>query len=317
MSEQHPTEPIESDESGHMTIGAVSRATGIPPDTLRTWERRYGFPTTLRTPSGHRLYSAETAERLHLIAEALRRDHRVSQIIGLEPRALRALLDAAQGEAPAPPAPPAPALPQSDAPSLQPWLDAVSALDESRLKSHMQHAWSRYGALRCLEEWLGPFMWAIGQAWEEGSLRVFHEHFASECVREFLASHWRALAEYNGGPLVVMTTLPGEEHSLGLHMAACVLALAGLQMLFLGANTPLEDIVSSAQDAGACAVVISISFGVHSVMVNRHLAQLRRLAPPALDLVVGGSGLDDTPGGVVRVEQMAELLTWAQARCAR
>src|SRR5215212_4340455 len=36
---------------------AVARETGVPADTFRAWERRYGMPRPQRTPGGHRLYS--------------------------------------------------------------------------------------------------------------------------------------------------------------------------------------------------------------------------------------------------------------------
>ncbi|MCG6863479.1 MAG: MerR family transcriptional regulator, partial [Chromatiaceae bacterium] len=38
-------------------IGAVSRLTAIPPDTLRVWERRYDLVTPMRSEGGGRLYS--------------------------------------------------------------------------------------------------------------------------------------------------------------------------------------------------------------------------------------------------------------------
>lgn len=53
------------DESeNHLTIGDVVRATGLGEATLRAWERRYGFPSPRREPSGHRRYAAEDVERL-------------------------------------------------------------------------------------------------------------------------------------------------------------------------------------------------------------------------------------------------------------
>src|ERR1043165_4322480 len=36
---------------------AVARETGVPADTFRAWERRYGVPRPQRTAGGHRLYS--------------------------------------------------------------------------------------------------------------------------------------------------------------------------------------------------------------------------------------------------------------------
>ena len=38
-------------------LKAVVQETGLKPDTLRAWERRYGLPEPRRTESGHRLYS--------------------------------------------------------------------------------------------------------------------------------------------------------------------------------------------------------------------------------------------------------------------
>jgi len=48
-------------------IGAVSKLTGISPDSLRIWERRYEAVVPQRTPSGGRLYSAEDVARLRLM----------------------------------------------------------------------------------------------------------------------------------------------------------------------------------------------------------------------------------------------------------
>ncbi|MDQ5941447.1 MAG: MerR family transcriptional regulator, light-induced transcriptional regulator, partial [Pseudomonadota bacterium] len=49
------------------TIGAVERDTGLAKDTLRVWERRYGFPQPERDANGERLYPAAQVERLRLI----------------------------------------------------------------------------------------------------------------------------------------------------------------------------------------------------------------------------------------------------------
>lgn len=309
MRSERLSAPEGAGSSAHLSIGAVSLATGIPADTLRTWERRYGFPTPLRTPSGHRLYAADTVERLQLITAALQRGHRVSQLAGLDLASLRALSPVAA----APPVVSASGGALSvEAEGLRGWLEAVESLDEGRLRSELQFAWSRYGAVRCLEGWIGPFLREVGEGWERGRLRVLHEHFASECVREFLTRHWRGLSKHNTGPQIVLATLPGEEHALGLHIAACVLALAGLQILFLGANTPLEDIRQSAERSGSRLIAISVSYGVHSAVAYRHLTLLREGLPAEVSVLVGGGGLSEVPAGVDLAMGLEEALGWGQ-----
>src|SRR4051794_20653672 len=78
------------------TIGALSRATGVPPDTLRTWERRYGFPKPERTETGHRRYSQATLERLRLVLEALQLGHLAANVIHTGLPTLRGLVEEAR-----------------------------------------------------------------------------------------------------------------------------------------------------------------------------------------------------------------------------
>ena len=96
-------EPGHETKGARLSIGALSRATGIPVETLRTWESRYGFPVPERRPSGHRVYPLSIAPRLRRIAEALARGHRAGQVVPASDADLRQLLAAAP---PAPVAPP-------------------------------------------------------------------------------------------------------------------------------------------------------------------------------------------------------------------
>src|SRR5262245_39330038 len=84
-------------ERGHRTrtlsIGARSRATRIPVETLRTWERRYGTPLPQRKPSGHRVYPADMVEHLRRVERLLSQGHRPAEILPLSTRDLAALLE--------------------------------------------------------------------------------------------------------------------------------------------------------------------------------------------------------------------------------
>ena len=77
---------------GLLSIGALSTATGIPIDTIRTWERRYGFPVPERKPSGHRVYALATVPRLRRAAQAIARGHRAAEVVPASEGALEALL---------------------------------------------------------------------------------------------------------------------------------------------------------------------------------------------------------------------------------
>src|SRR5215468_8173490 len=79
-----------------LTIGALARATGVPAETLRTWERRYGFPSAERTSTGHRRYSLSALDRLRLVLAVIQRGHRPSVALVATEAELQLLL----GQAP-------------------------------------------------------------------------------------------------------------------------------------------------------------------------------------------------------------------------
>ena len=72
MSKVAVAHPRSSEEAlAGASIRVVSNRTGIAADTLRMWERRYGFPHPARRPGGSRVYSEDDVARLHLIARAV------------------------------------------------------------------------------------------------------------------------------------------------------------------------------------------------------------------------------------------------------
>ena len=76
-----------------LCIAAVERDTGLGKDTLRVWERRYGFPKPDRDAKGERLYPADQVEKLHIIRCLLDRGQRPSKVVGASTEELRAMLE--------------------------------------------------------------------------------------------------------------------------------------------------------------------------------------------------------------------------------
>jgi hypothetical protein len=70
-------------------IGAVSRLTGVPADTLRVWERRYSVVAPLRSDSGTRLYGPDDVSRLTLIKRLVDRGDAISSVANLSLDQLR------------------------------------------------------------------------------------------------------------------------------------------------------------------------------------------------------------------------------------
>ena len=65
------------------TIADVERDTGLSKDTLRVWERRYGFPLPLRDAQGERRYDDDQLLRLRHIRRLLDAGHRPGRVVPL------------------------------------------------------------------------------------------------------------------------------------------------------------------------------------------------------------------------------------------
>lgn len=293
------TDPPEPADGGGVPygIGALSEATGVPAPTLRTWERRYGFPVAARTAGGQRLYPPDSVDHVRLASRAIAAGHRPAAVFKASPAELRALLgERGGGAAPAPPA-------------VGHVWEGVESLDGASLEALFRQAVARDGLWAFTVGQVVPLLRRVGEATAAGRLSVYQEHAFSERLRDFIVQAWRPLADGNRGPVGLCATLPGERHSFGLHLVAVALALEGWRVEFFGTDLPEGDVVAGAHQVGASAVFVSVSEVTGLREGAAHLATLRAALPPGVRLVAGGAGATDVPG-VVRLESLDALRTW-------
>jgi methanogenic corrinoid protein MtbC1 len=296
-----------SESGGRLSIGALSRAVGIPIETLRTWEARYGYPVPERKPSGHRVYLLTSIPRLRRIAEALAHGHRAGDVVTASDQTLADLLTATSVTTAA-------ARPTTGIVTGKPsdLLHAVQAFDAAGLTRTLLQDWARLGPLDFLHTRIAPAIREIGDAWEGGRLEIRHEHFFSEKVGDLLRSLRLPFEERAHGPLVVCSSLPGERHALGLQMAALVLSIAGCRTLFLGTEVPAAQIASLAKDLDARAVAISISRSSRGAAMTTQISSVRRLLPRRVGLIVGGDGAPRPRPGIEIIQDLATLDVWGR-----
>lgn len=284
-----------------LSIGALSRACGVPVETLRTWEQRYGFPTPERKPSGHRVYSLSSVARLKHIISALAAGHRAAEVVGKSEAELARLL----GE------PPQATTDGAIAFDLDETLKLIRRYDADRFTRVLLAELAATNPIDFVGTRIAPLVEAVGAAWERGELDIRHEHFFSERTGDLLRSMRMRLEERATGPVVVMGSLPGELHELGLQMAAVVLAAAGCRIYFIGSDTPGREITEVALELNARAVALSVSSASAGSPMNRAIGRLRKMLPKKIDLLVGGSGAPESLAGVKTMRTLAEAQQWS------
>ncbi|MEW6297618.1 MAG: MerR family transcriptional regulator [Thermodesulfobacteriota bacterium] len=303
-----PGQRRDSQPGGKLSIGAVSRATGIPAETLRTWERRYGFPAPERKPSGHRAYPISSVPRLRRIAEALAQGHRAGEAVAASEADLAALLEVPRAVAALVPSAPR----RGAGGEVTDLLHLVEAFDAQRLTRVLADDWRRLGPLGCLHTRVAPLVRAVGDGWEAARLEIRHEHFLSERVGDFLRSRRLSVEERARGPLVVCSTLPGEAHGLGLQMAALLLVHAGCRLLYLGTEVPPGQIAGLARDFRARAVAVSVSSANRGEAMTAQVERLRALLPRRVTLLLGGDGAPAQRPGMKVIQDLTTLEAWGR-----
>lgn len=298
-----------SPPAARWTIAEVERETGLAKDTLRVWERRYGFPTPERDAQGERVYDDAQVQRLRWIKRLLDQGHRPGQVVALPLRQVRALSQA-QPE-------PQRAKGSGQIGALDPrWMQSVQAHELDALRRALHLHTLQHGLLSTVEDVVAPLAAEVGEAWAQGRLSVYQEHLFTAAVqaslREAMAGMATAAQAGTGAPRVLLSTLPGETHTLGLLMAESVLALQGCERLPLGASTPVSEIVLAAERLQAHVVAIGVSARATPLPLRRDLQLLRERLPPSVALWVGGPvrsalGRRALPG-ITPVARVSELV---------
>ena len=293
------------------TIANVEKETGLSKDTLRMWERRYGFPSPERDTGGDRLYPAGQVEQLRLIKRLIDQGHRPGQLMALSPEALRGL--PARGAATS-------GTREVVDEKIGELLALLKDHDATQFQQHLQQTLAREGLRRFVMDTVAPLTLAVGQAWEDGRFAVFEEHLFTELTKRVLRQAIASLPPPNGRPCILLTSVPDEPHVLGLLMAEALFALDGAQSVPLGTQMPLLDIARAAAAHRAEIVALSFSSAFPARRVAPVLAQLRNLLPDEVALWVGGAGVAQTavPPGVTHLSSLAAgidaLRTWNAMR---
>jgi methanogenic corrinoid protein MtbC1 len=254
-----------------LNIAALTQRTGVPSDTIRKWEQRYGVLHPERTSGGQRRYSQLDVARVEWLKERLHEGYRIGEaaaLLGAGDQVARTVDELRNGIVAATIA--------SDVDALGQLVDqalALSTLDESFI------------------EVLTPALAEVGECWAAGSLSVAQEHLASATVRaalQKLLSDRRA--DVHG--TAVLACAPGERHEIGLLMLAVMLRSEGWQVAYLGADTPFADAVALADELHATALCFSAASKESAQALDRELATTP--TRDSLTVIVGGRGTETT-----------------------
>jgi MerR family transcriptional regulator, light-induced transcriptional regulator len=169
-------------------------------------------------------------------------------------------------------------------------IEALESLDRHRLHRILSDASVEMSGPEFRNRLIIPLLSTIGARWQEGSLRIVHEHMASIIVRSFLGAP-RNLADRARAPRMIITTPAGQYHELGALMASAVAEEMGWDVFYLGTSLPAEEIAAAARQIKAQAIALSLCYRENDSHVLEELTRLRHLVDDDVPVFVGGNAV--------------------------
>jgi DNA-binding transcriptional MerR regulator len=268
---------------------AVAQTTSVPADTFRAWERRYGLPRPFRTSTNQRLYSEQDIEVINWLRGRTDEGMTISQAIQRLRLEAPDVFDAGEPPQPAP-------IDPDDTPQVvrlrQRLIDAVCAFDADGADRVIDDALARYSVDAFIERFVEASLEDILQRRGSDDLSVAVEYFAARMLERRLVSLLAMVGPRAGRGPIVVASLPGEVHEVGLLVIAITLARRGWKVVYLGARVPAEALAEVIGSVRPGAVCIAASSDHAISRANTAAQAIQAGADRNLAIIVGRAAAD-------------------------
>jgi MerR family transcriptional regulator, light-induced transcriptional regulator len=280
------------DDTPVFTIKTVVQETGIPPATLRAWERRYGVLSPGRSEGGYRLYS----ERDIAILRWLKRQ--VDSGVSISRAAALLEIRHPDYENEAEPMSSNTGLPEGARSPLainDDLLAALLAFEEARADALLSEAFALYSVEMVAEEVMIPVLTEIGERWHRGDATVVQEHFATAVLRRRLTALFHAYDQPVSGRLAITGAASAEWHDVGILLVSLTLRRNGWRVIYLGQNVPAGQLLQEIRHLQPDLVCLSATSRECAENLAQVYEGVAQLPTPRPRLVFGGRAFNLAP----------------------
>jgi DNA-binding transcriptional MerR regulator len=269
-------------------IRMAAQLSGVPEGLIRAWERRYGLLNPARSASGYRSYSPEDVELLRRVKKLTDEGIAIGDAAKLAPSLREEIEHQERGPAAAP----------AGQGSFEGWnarvLAAADAFHQGDVEEVLDEALASFSPLIVYERLVVPALREVGQRWHDKRIGVAQEHL----VTQVMLARFLGLLQTSrrrGRKLAICACLPEEDHELGLLGAALRLQQLGFQVTYLGARTPVDELVRAAAELHPDVVAISAVNDIEARALRAQLVRIEKQLSGSTRLMVGGAGADRHP----------------------
>ena len=168
---------------------------------------------------------------------------------------------------------------------------------------------------------VAPAMRLVGDLWAAGQLGIEEEHLATEISLRVLTVQREAfrIARGRAQHRVLFAAVQGEEHIVGLRMAASMALHAGYDVRMLGANLPRHALLAAVRRHEPSVVGLSATMPASADRLLQTI-ELLHYSAPEVGIVAGGAAVDERLGmhpGVTICRHVSDLTGQIEALAQR
>jgi len=256
----------ENQQTKFFPIRTVSELTGVNSITLRAWERRYGLLVPHRTPKGHRLYTQDDIDLIHQAVELLNKGvsisqakhHLLPQKLQKKKRTSKKVEDTANT-----------------------WdqyqkriLNAIVRFDNNSLIQTYNDILSIYPLDIVMTHLILPISRLLGRRWDNGDGTIAEEHFFTLFLRNKIGARFHHQSSKLTGPKIIAACFSQEQHEIGLLIFCLAATDHGYEVVSLGSDLPLEELILVAKQANADAIILSGTNELSTDILKEDLSNL-------------------------------------------
>ncbi len=214
------------------SIKDLEQLSGIKAHTLRIWEQRYNLLNPKRTDTNIRFYDDEDLKLILNVALLNDNGYKISKIASMDAEEMRAEVMKLTERT----------LTHDD--QIHALTICMIEMDEERFDKVLSTNILKLGFEQTMMNIIYPFMSKIGVLWQTGAINPAHEHFISNLVRQKLIVAIDGQVPSGNSKKFLLFLPEGELHEISLLFASYLIKSKGNKVVYLGQNTPHEDLLT-------------------------------------------------------------------------
>jgi methanogenic corrinoid protein MtbC1 len=168
---------------------------------------------------------------------------------------------------------------------------------------------------------VGPGMRLVGDLWAQGELGIADEHLATEISLRVLTLQREAfrVARRRATHRLLFAAVEGEQHVVGLRMAASIALHAGFDVRMLGADLPVHALLAAVARHDPGIVGLSATMPVSAARLLEAV-EVIKAAEPGISVIAGGAAVDrrfELHSGVTVCRHVSDLVGRVEALIQR